>query len=132
MKNLMLSIIMVATCSMFNSAIAQENISQPKLIALKFHADWCGSCKVMGPVFEDLSNKLDGQPVLFYKLDFTNNTTKHQSVMMASALGLGEVLKENHGTGFILLIDTKSKKVLQKFTKDDSLKTIAGKINEYL
>ncbi|MCH7658454.1 MAG: hypothetical protein IIB05_09075 [Bacteroidetes bacterium] len=132
MKNSMLSILMVVTWSMFNSAIAQENISQPKLIALKFHADWCGSCKAMGPVFEDLSNKLDGKPVLFYKLDFTNNTTKHQSVMMASALGLDEALKENQGTGFILLIDPKSKKVLQKFTKDDGLKSIAGKINGYL
>jgi len=85
-----------------------------------------------GPVFEDLANKLDGQPVLSYELDFTNNTTKHQSVMMASALGLGNVLKENQGTGFILLIDANTKKVLEKFTKEHDLKTIAGKINEHL
>jgi len=52
--------------------------------------------------------------------------------MMASALGLGNVLKENQGTGFILLIDANTKKVLEKFTKEHDLKTIAGKINEHL
>jgi len=54
MKNIMLSIMMVVTCSMFNSAIAQENNVQPRRIALKFHADWCGSCKAMGRYLKTL------------------------------------------------------------------------------
>ncbi len=98
---------------MITTSFAQETVVKPKLIALKFHADWCGSCKAMGPVFSDLQNKLDGKPVLFYQLDFTNNTTKHQAYLMASALDVDSVVNENPGTGFILLIDAKSKKVLQ-------------------
>ena len=34
----------------------------------------------MGSVFTDLQNKLDGSPILFVKLDLTNNTTKHQDL----------------------------------------------------
>ncbi len=132
MKNLILSILIVMTCGMFNATNAQESNSEPEVIVLKFHADWCGSCKAMGPVFEDLTNKLDGQAVLFHKLDFTNNTTKHHAVMMASALGMSKILKENQGTGFILLIDADSKKVLHKFTKEDGLTVIAAKIKEQL
>lgn len=114
------------------TAKAQDNIQEPKLMALKFHADWCGSCKAMGPVFSDLQNKLDGKPVLFYQLDFTNNTTRHQAYLMASALDVDNIVKENSGTGFILLIDANSKKVIQKFTKEDDLKTIATAIGNKL
>ncbi len=132
MRNLFLSFLIVFTCGMITTSFAQETVVKPKLIALKFHADWCGSCKAMGPVFSDLQNKLDGKPVLFYQLDFTNNTTKHQAYLMASALDVDSVVKANPGTGFILLIDAKSKKVLQKFTKEDDLKTIVTAIGNKL
>lgn len=36
----------------------------PQILAVKFHADWCGYCKAMGSVFEELQAKFDTQPVL--------------------------------------------------------------------
>ena len=100
----------------------------PQILAVKFHGDWCGSCKKMGPVFTDLQNKLDGLPVLFVTLDLTNNTTRHQSSLMASALGLGRAYVENPGTGFILLIDSKSRQVVKKLTANMTLKEMAVEI----
>jgi thiol-disulfide isomerase/thioredoxin len=102
--------------------------AEPRLIAVKFHGDWCGSCKKMGPVFTDLQNKLDGSPILFVKLDLTNNTTKHQAQLMAAALGLSKTYHDNLGTGFILLIDGKTKQVAAKLTADMTLKQMAAEI----
>ena len=102
--------------------------AQPEILAVKFHADWCGSCKRMGPVFDDLRNKYDGQPVLFVELDLTNGTTRSQAELLASALGFGEVYAKNQGTGFILLLDGDSRQQLTKLTADQDIKAMGKEI----
>ncbi|MEO1370645.1 MAG: thioredoxin domain-containing protein, partial [Acidobacteriota bacterium] len=97
-----------------------------------FHADWCGSCKRMGPVFEDLRNKYDGKSVLFVELDLTNGTTKNQAEFMASALGFGDVYAQNQGTGFILLLDGKTRQQLAKLTADQNIKAMGAEIVKQL
>ena len=105
----------------------------PEMIAVKFHADWCGYCRAMGPAFIDLSNKFDYKPVLFVKLDFTNSSTSKQAEYLAAALGLDDAWAEYGGkTGFILLIDADTKTVLDKLMSTDDFKTMKAEFQAAL
>ncbi|NCP21954.1 MAG: thioredoxin family protein [Zetaproteobacteria bacterium] len=135
MKTLKLVAFMVFSLVLVQPSFSQNSTktTSPKLIVVKFHADWCKTCRAMGPVFEDLQNKIDGDEVLFIKLDFTNNKTKNQSTLLGSALGISDILKQNdRRTGFVLIIDAKTKKTLQKLTVDDDVEAMETKIRTLL
>ena len=104
-------------------------VEAPEVIAVKFHADWCGSCKVMGPVFEELQEKFDTQSVLYIVLDHTRTYNRRQSQYLATTLGLDKVWAEYGGkTGFILLIDGESRKVLNTLTRENNLKQMGASL----
>jgi thiol-disulfide isomerase/thioredoxin len=93
-----------------------------KLLALTFHADYCGACKKLKPNVTDLQAKLDGQPVRWVKFDFTSDDSKAKSAELASELGVGDHYKENQATGFVLLVDAYTKKQVGKLTSRQSSK----------
>lgn len=101
--------------------ITQIAHAEPKLIAAKFHADWCGSCKTIAPTHNELISKFSSEDVLFITFDKTDEATSNQSMLLAQALGIDEVYKSNEKTGFILLIDPQTKEVQGKLTKTQSV-----------
>jgi len=127
-RRLILPLVAVISLTLPVHADSGASIPGPQIVAVKFHGDWCGSCRKMGSAFIDLQNKLDGSPILFVQLDLTNNTTKHQAVLLASTLGLSKAYTENPGTGFVLLIDAQSKKVVKRLTADMTFKQVAAEI----
>lgn len=112
-------------------ACTAAEMQRPKVIAIKFHADWCGYCKAMGPVFEEMQAKYDQQPVLFIELDQTREFDRRQAAYMAHALGLDSVWDEHGGkTGFVLLIDATTKRVVQRLSHEQSLKQMGAALEQ--
>lgn len=131
---MVMSFFLLAFAPLSNTT-AQAAEKSGGIYAVKFHADWCGSCQVIAPKLKKARGKgdLDNKNVLFVKLDLTDATSRHQSKLMANALGLGKFFKENNNkTGFILLVNAANGEMLGKITKEQSDADIAKMINEKL
>ena len=114
-----------------NQPVTDAETPQAKIIAVKFHADWCGYCKAMGPIFEELQEKFDQEPVLYVEFDQTREFGRRQAAYMADVLGLGDAWAAHGGkTGFVLLIDAKTKRVLQHLSHEQNLKQMGAALQE--
>ena len=69
----------------FNYDINKEwKFEGDKPCIIDFYADWCGPCKMVAPILEDLSNEYDGK-IHIYKVD----TDKEQE--LASVFGIRSI-----------------------------------------
>lgn len=62
-------------------------------VVIDFYADWCGPCRMMAPVFEELSEDYQGK-VKFMKLDTENETDLAQNF---EVMGIPTLLVINKG-----------------------------------
>jgi thioredoxin 1 len=65
----------------------KEVIKSEQPVIVDFFAEWCGPCKMMAPIFEEVSAKFDGK-VKFAKLDLdeANETAGKYGVMSIPTL----------------------------------------------
>lgn len=88
----------------------------PKLVAVKVHADWCGRCPMIAPVFAELTADFGNRPVLFVTLDITDDLRRQQARYLARALDIEWVFDESFESGIITLVDREQREVVARLT----------------
>jgi len=48
----------------FNQESFDKTLKEGKLMMVDFWAEWCGPCKMLGPVIEDLAGKYEGKAIV--------------------------------------------------------------------
>lgn len=129
MKRIIASMLLTATLLVTVVTAAAQYQDKPQVIGLLFYADWCASCKVLEPKLDAVKKGFTDKPVLFTRVDMTDDYTKSQSKLLAGALGLGSLYAENAPkTGYMILINASNKKVLGKLDKAQSEEQIKANI----
>ena len=116
----------------FAGAVEVPGDGDPALYVVKVHADWCGSCKALVPVLEEVRASLADKPVLFLELDVTDAKRTSQARLLAAALGIEEPFKANNKTGLVLLIDPAKKAVVETLTRKNPAEEMTGKIKAHI
>ena len=66
----------------------QEVLQADRPVFVDFYADWCGPCKMMGPVVEEISGELDDVKVCKINIDEEMEVAQRYGVMSIPTLVL--------------------------------------------
>ena len=76
-----------------------ELIKEGKVL-VDFYAEWCGPCKMLGPVIEEVSNEVPDVKIIKVNVDEHSNLAQRYGVMSIPTLILfnnGNIVKQNVG-----------------------------------
>lgn len=92
------------------STFEEEVIKSDKKVLVDFNADWCGPCKMLRPVLDQIAEENDNIKIVSINVDFNESLAREYNVFSIPCLVLIEDGKEiNRNVGMI------SKSELEKF-----------------
>ncbi|HEY5562563.1 MAG TPA: thioredoxin [Clostridiaceae bacterium] len=86
------------------------------LVLIDFSAVWCGPCKMLAPIIEELSNEMDGK-VKVFKVDVDKS---------------GDIAQKYEITGVPTVIIFKDGKVMDKMVGFQPKVVLKSRLNKYL
>ncbi len=83
-----------------------DNLISDGVVVVDFFANWCGPCRMLGPVLEELSNSRNGIKVVKVNVDEEEELARRFGVMSIPALFLFKDGKQvDNKVGFMPLSD---------------------------
>ena len=103
----------------------------PDVIVVRVHADWCGACKKLAPVYSELKGRTNDQAILYLTLDMTDDATRRQAEYLAGVLGIDRLwLEQGRKVGSVVLIDGKRKRVVSTMGAPYDVKSIEAAVRK--
>lgn len=120
--------VMISGCSVVESPEqklkTQELIQRAKnskITIIDIHHDGCEPCKFIKPIFQKLESKYESnKDLVFLTYDLSNPFKASKSIKIAQELGLEKIYKAQRYTGVVLILDTKTKEVLDTLIAEDN------------
>lgn len=79
----------MSTVKVTEGSFAAEVLSAPEPVLVDFWAEWCGPCRMLGPIIEELAESYTGQvKVCKLNVDENQNTAARYGVMSIPTLVL--------------------------------------------
>ena len=137
----LLSLIFLNGCSLAGiKRLPEEKIQRiitkgqnSKLIVVDIYHTQCETCQIIEPTVNELENFYkENNNIVFVKYDLSNPFTLLDSMKIAKALGLESVYKVQRYSGVVLIIDAKSKKVLDTIIAETDINKYSSIINKRL
>ncbi len=101
---------MANTIEITDSTFQSEVVNSDTPVVVDFWAEWCGPCKMIGPIVEELAGEYEGK-VKFAKMDVDSNP---QTPLQFGIRGIPTLLIFNGGEAVGQVVGAVPKSMLKK------------------